>query len=140
MSGKLTVLDWATKPDAEWTDDDLASCAKWWAGELNLSSWGLDVRFRPYRDLDGNWAEMTPHPHYERAEVYVARWSDRYDCDDPAAGDTEVSVVHELVHLRFWSANSCFDEAGSVTKATYEAAIEKTAQALVRLRRKSAQQ
>ena len=132
----MTVLEWANKPHNDWTDDDLAVCARWWAKELNLQSWELVIQFKSYRDLHSNWAELTPHPHYENAELYVARWLDRQDCEDPAAGDVEVSVVHELVHLRFWSANSCFDDAGSLVKAIYEAAVEKTAQALVRQRRR----
>lgn len=37
------------------------------------------------------------------------------------------------------SANPCFDDAGDVAKATYEASVERTARALVDLRRKAEQ-
>jgi hypothetical protein len=134
----MSALDWAARPYEEWTDDDLLSCVRWWAAELGLDSWKISAKFVRYRDADESWARARTHENYETAEVEVVRWADREGCDHPGADDLEVSVVHELVHVRFWSANSCFFDAGSVAKSTYEAAIERTALALVRLRKRAA--
>ena len=133
------MRDWAKKPFNEWTDEDLLDCARWWAEELGLGAWKISTKFVRYRDADESWARCRTHENYETAEVEVVRWSDREGYDHPGADDLEISVVRELVHARFWSANSCFFDAGSVAKAAYEAAIERTACVLVSQRRKAEQ-
>lgn len=128
--------DWTTRPFSEWGNEDLLACARWWACQLGLDSWTITAEFKPYREVDA-WARARIFNNFEAVSIGVAPWPERVGSGIPGRDDLEVSVALMLVHVRFWCAGACFEDAGTVALSAFEVAIEKTAQALVRQRRRA---
>lgn len=131
------MRDWAKKPFNEWTDEDLLDCVRWWAEELGLGAWHVHARFVTRRDNGGALGSCSWTALYEDATVCIAEWRDR-DQADRVENDLEVDCVHELLHIRFW-VREVPSDAEDTTSTMYELAIERTARALVDLRRKAEQ-
>lgn len=132
---------WKTLPYAEWTDQELLDCAQWWAAELGLNSWVVSAVFRPRYEVEA-LARCTYNARTERVHIRVAPWSER-DLDDPIETELEGDVVHELIHVRFWPVDMGRGSGGTgvddFQDNLHELSIDRTAQALVRLRKRSAE-
>lgn len=126
-------MSWAAKPHSEWQEEDLLACARWWAEELGMGAWDVRAQFYQRHELDGAQANCTFNGAYEYVQVRVAEWRS-LDLNTPTEGDLEASVVHELVHARFWSVDVA--TSAEVHSQAYETAIDRTARALVRMRRR----
>lgn len=124
---------WAEKPYSEWTNEDVLACARWWAEELGLSSWTITAVFEPRYIVEG-LARCKYNPRTESAVVQVAPWAER-DHADPVENGMEEDIVHELLHARFWAIDQP-SNADTAESAMFELAIDRTAHALVRQRRR----
>lgn len=128
----MTAQFWAEKPHSEWAGEDLLACARWWAEELGLGTWDIRAVFVQRHEIDGAQATCRYNGSYERLSIRVAEWRS-YSQDDQPPGDLECSVVHELLHARFWASDVA--PGDNVQSHVHETAIERTARALVRQRR-----
>lgn len=100
-----------------------------WKKQLRLEDW--DITFNvPEHDPKG-FAFVKSHQCFQRAHITV-RNPALVPPDSQVNNDLEVTVVHELLHLRF--ANVSFPADGADDNA-FELAIERTAEALVALNR-----
>ena len=96
---------------------------EYWAPRLGLGSWRIVVKEVP-RHEQHCCAETYVQPQMERAAVSVWREIDLLGEDDP----TELSILHELVHIRLWSIDPV--DAVGVQHLCREAAVEWLARAL----------
>ena len=124
---------WAEKPHSEWTDEDLLACARWWAEELGLGAWDVRAVFVQRHEIGGAQATCRYNGSYEYLNIRMAEWRS-FSPDDQPPGDLECSVVHELLHARFWVSDVA--PGDTVESHVHESAIERTACALVRQRRR----
>lgn len=134
----MTHNSWAEKPYSEWTNEDVLACARWWAEELGLSSWVITAVFEPRYIVEG-LARCKYNARTERAHIQLTPWSER-DHSDPVENGTEEDIVHELLHARFWAVDTTVGNGGCSVEDLqgnmHELAIDRTAQALVRQRRR----
>ena len=135
----MSARDWAKLPFDQWTDEDLLACARWWAEELGLSSWVVTAGFVPHYRIDG-LARCTYNCRTESAGIQVTRWEGR-DYSSPVETDLEQDVVHELLHARFWAVDFGVGSKGctpeDIQGNMHELAIDRTARALIRQRRRA---
>jgi hypothetical protein len=96
---------------------------------LGLQEWEIRAEWCSLHQIGAvhNHAQVETQTQKRRARILVAREEERMPCPVGFASDTEVNVVHELVHLRMASTWDEHDE--------WE--IEATARALVHLRRRA---
>lgn len=124
---------WMQKPHSEWDNDDLLACARWWAQELGLCSWEIKAYFEPRFQTEGT-ARITYNGRTEQAKLRLCPWPER-DLDDSVENDAEADVVHELLHARFWAIQQP-DTSVDADSQMFELALDRTARALVRQRRR----
>ena len=115
------------------SDRDLQRLCDWWRDELNLKSWDIEARFfKAYEkteylghiEFDAN--NYTAKVRIRREEHAAPDSLDKYD--------VETTLLHELVHLLFWSFSDYAKENRNL-KVEYERATEMVARSLVRLKR-----
>jgi hypothetical protein len=108
----------------------------YWVPMLRLDDWNLDVREVDY-DKDNNyWARIKTTPWSRSAVMEVVNpVSDPDSKEETAELLLEVSVVHELLHLRYPYEHLGVSYDNKPAWYTYEAATEMTARALVASRR-----
>ena len=92
----------------------------YWKEQLGLHSWDIRVKTEPKGDRSGN-AEGFIRPQIERADLAIF-WGD--EDSDPF----ELTLLHELVHVRLWVIDPY--EAEGVWHYCREAAVEWLARAL----------
>ena len=105
-----------------------------WQRLLRLQDWDVKCRFRHHHAI-----EMAGSISWNRAKGKQALMSlllpgegkDLSDHNNPY--DVEETIVHELLHLAFTSV--CPVSTGSLKSDMHEAAIEQTAQLLIKLDR-----
>ena len=126
---------------AGWADvDDLneggviEKLLKKWKSRLGLSDWDITVKFRDAVDLDDNIAATIVRASLQSADMRLLNKGDR-KASDPVAGDMELDLVHELVHVRLWAIDPT--DAEGVLHQCREQAIEWIAKALVNLDRQN---
>lgn len=100
-----------------------------WKKQLRLEDWDVTVTV-PAHD-PGGYARISHHQCYQHARMTI-RHPEMLPPDAYANNDLEVTVVHELLHLRF--ANVQFPKDGPEDIA-HELGIERTAEALVAMSR-----
>lgn len=94
----------------------------------------VDVRIK-YADLDGVYAECRPQVRLGRLLIKInqAEWGNPVDQEFGFKRDVEADVVHELLHWRFELFQP---EENTAAYEAWEAAVERTAQDLIRMNRK----
>lgn len=95
-----------------------------WLPLLGLSSWTFSARYARADELDGRAARVHYVRELEMASVLVLRPEERRDGMRPV----EQSVLHELVHVRFWAVDA--DECDETRRILHEQAIDWTARGL----------
>jgi hypothetical protein len=120
-------------PTHEEFQHEVTELVKEWQIRLRLLDWDILLRF-PAEKIK-MFATSYTNPHYKSAEI-VFRHPMHHgnQLDFAAASDTEVTVVHELLHV---SHANMPDKADRLLMANpqWEAFIETTAQALVAAKR-----
>ena len=92
----------------------------YWKAQLGLQSWDIRVKTEPAGERKGN-AEGFIRPQIERADLTIF-WGDAES--DPF----ELTLLHELVHVRLWAIDPY--EAEGALHYCREAAVEWIARAL----------
>lgn len=99
-----------------------------WAYRLRLQDWKITV------EVAGSELEAFAHTninrHHNTANITV-RNPVHTPSDNAAVDDLEVTVVHELLHLRFLPVELTLDDRDLKPPKEHEASIDLTAQALV---------
>lgn len=93
---------------------------EYWKPRLGLHSWDIRVKTEPRGERKGD-AESFVRPQIERADITIF-WAD--EDGDPF----ELTLLHELVHIRLWAIDPY--EAEGVLHYCREVAIEWLARAL----------
>lgn len=105
---------------------DIAEFRDHWIRELGLAGWDIEVKFVHRYEIDDNIAQVYKQPQLSRAVISLAYPE---ECENYSQ-DIEQTLVHELLHIRFWGC----DFSGT-DNTLFEAGIDKTATALVRAKR-----
>lgn len=92
----------------------------YWKAQLGLHSWDIRVKTEPKGEREGN-AEGFVRPQIERADLTIF-WGDEESCP------FELTLLHELVHIRLWAIDP--HDAEGALHLCREAAIEWLARAL----------
>ena len=112
----------------------------WWQKELRLEHIDIHVRYAEKRELFTEWGRTTRGDDSTHADIVICP-PEFCSQDTHCITDTEVILVHELMHVREeWDGEPKWIELRNSCKTIYlmhERGIERTAQALVRLRRKA---
>jgi len=114
------------------TEEYLAELLEEWQERLGLQSWDMAVKYASDVETQGMTGRSWVQAGCEAADIYLLRPSDRGE-SFRQMHDPELDLVHELVHIRFWSIDP--PEAEGLLHKLREVAIEKTARALVKLKR-----
>lgn len=107
-------------------DDRLNDALKYWSALLGLGGWDIEAKFAHRHDIKSYLADCYKHINLSRASIRLAYPN---ECED-IFSDWEQALVHELLHIRFWNS----DHSG-VDNVVHEQAIDRTATALVTLKR-----
>ena len=115
------------------TVEELVVLCKEWQAILNIQFW--DIKVGIYRGRDFSKKEIQAEVSFQLATATaILRILDPTDYDrDLWPQDMEVSMVHELLHLRLAEADET--ESGSMEDILLERAIDHIAKALVKLKR-----
>lgn len=113
--------------------EELESLCAYWQEQLGINNWKIEVSFVHRHEIDGVYAQCRVRPQMEEATVRIAYLDEVPPLE--VSSDPEVSLVHELLHVRLWSANR--SDLTCIEEKVYEASIEATARALVNLRKKA---
>ena len=117
------------------TQPELEQLLRYWQERLKIQYW--DIRIGIYRARDFVKQNCRAEVSYTVSNATaILRIMDPIDYDrDLWPQDMEVSLVHELLHLRFCEAD--VTKADSLEELMLERAIEHTAEALVHLKREA---
>ena len=99
---------------------DLQGLVSYWKERLGLHSWDIRVQIEPAGERTGN-AEGFVRPQIERADLTIF-------CGDAESDQFELTLLHELVHVRIWAIDP-YDAEG-VLNSCREASVEWIARAL----------
>jgi len=105
----------------------------YWQGVLRLLDWKIQVQILP-RYLIGDRVGATEWNDLRDARISLLHWEEL----NPSAlenTDMEITLVHELLHLRFRDSVKGLIPDDSLHHDALEAAIEAVAQALVEMDR-----
>ena len=102
------------------TQESTTVMVEHWKKLLGLQSWDIRVKTEPRGDRKGD-AEGFIRPQIERADLIIF-WGD--EDSDPF----ELTLIHELVHVRLWAIDPY--EAEGVLHYCREVAVEWIARAL----------
>ena len=102
------------------TQESTPAMVEHWKKLLGLQSWDIRVKTEPKGDRKGD-AEGFIRPQIERADLVIF-WGDEES--DPF----ELTLIHELVHVRLWAIDPY--EAEGVLHYCREVAVEWIARAL----------
>ena len=120
------------------TEQELQDCCRFWQQALRLQDVQIEVRFVRKLELDAT-GQTTLRSDNNGALIQVCPQS-LANLDTLWSLDEEVILVHELLHVqeRVWACAAEWKEfkKSVVIHSAHEAGIERTAEALVALRRK----
>lgn len=105
------------------------SHVNFWQKELRLQDWDIQIEVTSY---DPGGAAMVSASDFMGVAKVKIRNPETAPPDSFGSQDLELSVVHELLHIRFPHVNP---PQPSLEDKSFEIGIERTAQALVRIRR-----
>lgn len=117
------------------TQYELEELCREWQERLKIQYW--DIKIGIFRARDFVKSDSRAEVSWTKTNATaILRILDPVDYDRELwPQDMEVSLVHELLHLRFCEAD--ITEAGSLEDVMLERAIDHTAEALVRLKREA---
>lgn len=104
----------------------------YWRKQLNLHNWKIKVRMLPWDKDDPSFGSTEISPCYERATIALST-PETIPADAIGIRDLEVTLVHELLHIRLVYVASLSTKPKK--KWPLEMAIETIAQSLVIHRR-----
>lgn len=116
------------------TEQELRNLCRWWQEVLGLSDWYIKVNIKRAYDMPRDFQGECSWTFARREAVIKILDSSDYDPDFAFPQDMELTLVHELLHVRYGPAAEPEDTA---TKWLYEQATEDIARALVALKRAS---
>jgi len=106
----------------------------YWQKKLRIWDWTVALRICAEKELEmGGAAEISISE--QSGVAYISILDPKYFPVGAIKQDMEVALVHELVHLRFFP-DVRFKLEEVIANNLMEQAVERTAQALVELRRK----
>jgi hypothetical protein len=121
------------------TEPELQECCRYWQKVLRLNDVEIEVRFA--RKLELDCTGQTQFTSDNNAALIQICPNTLANLDTLWMIDEEVTLVHELVHVqeRTWAVSKEFRDLlqNKAIDAAHEAGIERTAQALVTLRRQT---
>jgi len=121
------------------TEPELQECCRYWQKVLRLNDVEIEVRFA--RKLELDCTGQTQFTSDNNAALIQICPNTLANLDTLWMIDEEVTLVHELVHVqeRTWAVSKEFRDLlqNKAINAAHEAGIERTAQALVTLRRQT---
>jgi len=121
------------------TEPELQECCRYWQKVLRLNDVEIEVRFA--RKLELDCTGQTQFTSDNNAALIQICPNTLANLDTLWMIDEEVILVHELVHVqeRTWAVSKEFRDLlqNKAIDAAHEAGIERTAQALVTLRRQT---
>ena len=124
------------------TEFELQDCCRFWQQTLRLQDVQIEVRFVRKLELDAT-GQTTLRSDNNGALIQICPKS-LANLDTLWSTDEEVILVHELLHVqeRVWACSSEWIDLKKlkVINSAHEAGIERTAEALVALRRQLLQQ
>lgn len=117
------------------TQPELEQLCRYWQERLKIQYW--DIKIGIYRARDFVKQNCRAEVSWTKTNATaIIRILDPIDYDrDLWPQDMEVSLVHELLHLRFCEADITGE--GSLEETMFERAIDHMAIALVRLKREA---
>jgi len=121
------------------TEPELQECCRYWQKVLRLNDVEIEVSFA--RKLELDCTGQTQFTSDNNAALIQICPNTLANLDTLWMIDEEVILVHELVHVqeRTWAVSKEFRDLlqNKAINAAHEAGIERTAQALVTLRRQT---
>ena len=121
------------------TEPELQECCRYWQKVLRLNDVEIEVRFA--RKLELDCTGQTQFTSDNNAALIQICPNTLANLNTLWMIDEEVTLVHELVHVqeRTWAVSKEFRDLlqNKAIDAAHEAGIERTAQALVTLRRQT---
>lgn len=105
---------------------DLESALNYWSHILGLGNWTITASFAHRHEMDFALADCNKRENLSQATIRIA-FPD--ECESEFQ-DWEQALVHELLHVRYWNSKH-----EGIDNTIHEQAIDKTATALVTLKR-----
>lgn len=117
-----------------YTEEELRTLCAEWQKVLRLQDWEATVTYARYWEFDGSYVGRNGYLLSSKtADIKLLDPLDHGNPNFIEKADTEVDLVHELVHLHF--APFMSDEKNSPIHTAQEQAIDLLAKALVSLKR-----
>jgi len=111
--------------------EKIAADLSYWVQHLRLTNWQITVEIMPWQK-DLGFGDNSMDPHYESSTIHLYD-PDTIPLDVKGIRDLEVTLVHELLHIRLVYAVATSQKKKK--KWPVEMAIETIAQSLVANRR-----
>lgn len=116
------------------TNKQLEKLCRIWQKRLRLQDWNVRIAFEPVSDIDGAFARTRNSRTYKEAVIQMGV-PDQLGKNWLGSHDTEVTLVHELLHLHASGFDERLEEK-SPEYREFESMLELSAVALVGLSRK----